>query len=134
MITKFHKRRSGFLLLETMCGVAIFSIGVLVLGWSMQNCFNAEIARNWDQLARMALENRMSEVEGGVVQVGDEAVEEALAGRFQGITIKQSRLPLELKNEKDEQLSNLYVVYLEAIWTLPDGRQSKSLSFYVLGA
>jgi len=128
----FHSR-SGFLLLETMIGVAVFAIGVLVLGWCMENCLNAEVVRNRDQLARLALENRMSEVEGGVVQVTDEPFEEALTGRFQGITIRHSRVPVHLENEKREQLSNLFEVYLEATWNTPVGPQSKTIRFYVVG-
>ncbi len=131
---KRFRRSSGFLLLETMVGVAVFAIGVLVLGWCMENCLNAEIVRNWDQLARVALENRMSEVEAGVVQVTDEPFEEALTGRFQGITIRHSRVPLQIENEKREQLSNLFEVYLEATWNTPVGPQSKTISFYVVGA
>lgn len=133
-LRKHSRSRSGFLLLETMIGVAIFTLGVLVMGWCMENCLNAEIVRNMDQLARVALENRMSEVEGGVVVVGDEAFDEALSGRFQGITIRHSRVPVEIENEKREKLSNLFEVYLEATWNTPVGQQSKMISFYVPGA
>lgn len=128
------RRKQAFLLLETMFGVAIFAIGVLVLAKCMDHCFDAEVVRGQDQLARTALENQMAAIEGGAVEVTDTPSEEALQGRFTGITLKTSRTPLEWKNEKDEELSNLYEVYIEAVWRAPQGEYSKSLSFYVIGA
>jgi hypothetical protein len=51
---------------------------------------------------------------------------------FAGMTMKQSRRPLNAKNEKNEPLSGLYEVEIEADWTSGSEPQSKKLSFYVL--
>ena len=123
----------GFMLLETMMGVAVFAVGVLVLAKCMDHCFDAEVIRVQDQLARVALENQMAAIEGGAVEVGDETLSNALEGRFSGITLKTWRTPLEWKNENDEELSNLFEVTIEALWQTPQGEQSRSLSFYVVG-
>ncbi|HWL53523.1 MAG TPA: hypothetical protein VNQ90_13890 [Chthoniobacteraceae bacterium] len=123
-------RAGGFLLLETMIGVAIFAIGVIVLARSMNHCLDADLARRHDQLALAALETRMAEIEGGAVVVGDTAEEVALEGRFNGITLKQWREPLELHDEEGELLADFYQIHLEAIWTAPYGEERRSIRFY----
>src|SRR5205823_8553433 len=62
------RHSAAFVLLEVMLGVLIFSIGVLALGQCVNNCIAAESARNDDQRARLALENRMAEIEAGEVE------------------------------------------------------------------
>jgi len=122
----------GFLLLETMIGVAVFALGALVLARCLNHCIDAEIIKLQDQRARLVLENRMAEIEGGAVKFQDKnAVEEKLEGRFAGITLRQSREALKLANENDEELTGLYAVTLQAVWTAPQGEQSKELRFYV---
>jgi hypothetical protein len=129
--SKANRLRGAFLLLETMVGVAVFAIGVLALAKCVYNCLNAEVARKQDQLARMALENRMAEIESGAETV-EEPKEDKLKGTFEGITLLSSRKPFPYKNEKDQDLPGLFIVDLEAKWKAPDGAQSKSISFYVL--
>lgn len=126
------RRRAAFLLLETMIGVAVFAMGVLVLARCLDHCINAEMIKSQDQLARLILENRMAEIEGGSVRVDETVREDKLEGRFAGFTIRQSRVALDLKNENDVELSNLFKVNLEAIWSAPEGEQSKALAFYML--
>lgn len=125
------KGRAGFVLLEVMLGVAIFAIGVIALGRCFNNCLSAENARAEDQRARLALQNRMAEIESGSMLV-DEPKTELLEGMFNGITLQQSRAPLQLKNENGQDLPGLYNVSLEASWTSGRQPQAKALSFYVL--
>jgi hypothetical protein len=120
-------------LLEAMLGVLIFTIGILALGASVNNCLNAGLAKDEDQNARLALMNRMSEIEAGSVFV-DNPTEEKLKGMFEGITLKQSRAPLKLKNEKDLLLTGLFNITLEAQWVSGRQPQSKVVSFYVNSA
>ena len=128
-------KRSGFLLLETMIGVAVFALGALVLAKCLNHCIDAEIVKMQDQRARLVLENRMAEIEGGAIRFeNNEVREEKLEGRFTGITLRQSREPLELVNENDEKLSGLYAVTLQAVWAAPQGDQTKELRFYVYSA
>ncbi len=129
-----RSRRGGFLLLETMVGVAVFALGVLVLARCLNHCIDAEIIKTQDQRARLVLENRMAEIEGGAITVEDAAKEDKLEGRFAGIILRQSREKLDLENENNEMLTGLYVVTLQAIWTAPQGEQSKELRFYVYSA
>lgn len=122
--------RRGFLLLETMIGVAIFAIGVLALARCVARCLDTESAKVWDDRARIALENRMAEIEAGAVtfEVGNS---EKLTGIFEGITLNQTRVRLRLKNEEGKEIPGLYQIGLEAQWKEPSGTQSKALTFYV---
>ena len=124
------RRRAGFLLLETMIGVIVFAIGVLALARCMGTCLDTEGAKVWDERARVALENRMAEVEAGAVSL-DLKKEEKLKGMFEGITLSQTLTPLHLQDENKKDLPGLYQIQLEADWTQGGTSQSKTLSFYV---
>jgi len=126
-----RRRSAGFLLLETMIGVAIFALGMLALARCLERCLDAENARVWDERARVALENRMAEIEAGAVTF-ETGKEDKLKGMFKGITLHQTRTPLRLKDEKKKELDGLYQIQLEAGWSEPSGKQSKLLTFYVL--
>ena len=125
------KNARGFMLLEIMLAVAIFAIGVIALGWSVNNCLTAETAKNDDQRATQALRNRETEIERGSVIASDSQTTE-LEGVFTGITVKQTRTPLKLKNENNLDLAGLYQIDLEATWESGGEPQKKTLSFYML--
>ena len=124
--------RQAFILIEVLIGVMIFAVGVLALGKCVNNCLAAQIATAEDQRARLALENRMAEIEAGEVKVEGSPKKEKLAGMFDGMEILQKKTPTKLKNENDKLLDNLYVIDLEVSWMSGNEPQSKSLSFYVL--
>jgi hypothetical protein len=127
------RQTGGFVLLEIMLAVAIFAIGVISLGWSVENCLKAEVAKNEDQRVARALMNRMTEIERGSILVGDSQTVD-LEGIFTGISLKQTRTELKLKNENNLVLSGLYQVDLEANWKSGGEPQSKTLSFYMLSS
>ena len=121
----------GFVLFEVMIGVAVFVMGVLVLGRCVSNCIDAESMRQESERARLALENRMAEVEAGEVAT-DKALSDDIGDSFPGMTMKQSRRPVAAKNEKGDEIQGLYEVDLEVDWTSENEPQSKAISFYVL--
>jgi Tfp pilus assembly protein PilV len=126
-------RAAGFVLVEVMLGVAIFSVGVLALGQCVNNCVQAEAAKNEDRIARIALENRLAEIKAGAVDLSRNG-EEPLKGMFNGITLKQQIKPISMQNENKQMLMNLFEVDLEAVWKSSaggSGDQSKALSVYV---
>ena len=125
-----NRRAAGFLLLETMIGVLVFAVGVLALARCVEQCMNAESAKVWDERARVALENRMAEIEAGAVFF-ETAKEEKLKGMFEGITLGQTRTPLKFMDENKQELVGLFQIQLEALWEEPGGKQSKALTFYV---
>jgi Tfp pilus assembly protein PilV len=121
----------AFALLESMFGVAIFAIGVLALGACVNNCMTAERVNAEDQRARLALQNRMSELQSGATEIKDSSTEE-MTGMFAGITLKETRTLLKAKNEKDQDLPGLMRIDLEADWRSGSRQESKQLFFYVL--
>ena len=123
----FHR---GFVLLEAMIAVAVFSIGVLALGRCVQNCIVAERAKVEDEHARRFLMNRMAEIEQGSVVLQDKATEE-LKGAFAGMVLKTTRVPLKKKNENKQELFGLFGVTLELAWKSNGQDQLKDLTFYV---
>lgn len=123
-------KTGGFLLLETMIGVAVFAIGVLGLARCVENCLTAEYALTIDQRARLALENRMAEIEAGAVDT-EKSSETKLSGMFSGITLKQSRRPVRINDEKKVPIGGMYEVTVDAIWRSGEETQSKTLTLYV---
>ncbi len=130
------KRKRGarslraFVLLEAMLGVAIFAIGILALANCVNNCLVAETVKVEDSRARLALQNRMAEIESGAFKFEGTKTEK-LTGMFDGITLKQTRVPLKLETEKKEKLLGLYNVTIQASWESGGQPQSKAISFYV---
>ena len=122
---------AAFVLIEVMIGVMIFAIGVLALGRCVGNCITAESARQETERSRLALENRMAEVEAGEIPTDKDRTDD-LGDSFPGITIKQSRHAVKARNEKGVEIDGLYEVDLEADWTTQNEPQSRAISFYVL--
>ncbi len=113
-----------------MVGVAVFAVGVLALAKCVDHCLTADAIQRQDQCARLALENRMAEIQAEAVEV-KEASQEELDGRFRGITLKQKRTPLVLKNADGTKVLGVYMVQLDAQWKESSIKQNRSLSFYV---
>jgi len=126
-----HSGRASFVLIEVMLGVMIFALGVLALGRCVNNCVTAETMRQETERARLALENRMAEVEAGQIATNKD-ISEDMGDSFPGMTVKQTRQPVVAKNEKNEVINGLYQVTLEVDWTSGNEPQSKQISFYVL--
>ncbi len=86
-----------------MLGVMIFAMGVLALGKCAGNCIDAERMRQETERARLALGNRMAEVEAGEIPT-DKDLSDDLGDSFPGMTLKQSRKPVAAKNEKGDRV------------------------------
>ena len=114
-----------------MLGVMIFALGVLALGRSVNNCIEAESSRQETERARLALENRMAEIEAGAT-LTDKPLSAPLGDGFPGMTMHQARRPVAAKNEKNEVITGLYEVDIEVDWTSENEPQARKLSFYVL--
>lgn len=125
------RRRRGFLLLECLVAVAMFSIAVIGLGRCMSDCLEAQRARLDEERARLALENRMVELQASPA-LPDEGRKRKLEGQFAGMTMAEQRRPLDLKNEDGINLSGLYEITLRAEWPQGKSTQTKTLAFYLL--
>jgi Tfp pilus assembly protein PilV len=124
------RRQRGFWLLEALLAVAIFSIGIIALGGAVNNCLVAQRVKQDDLRARLALANRLAEIEAGSVQVGDGTVED-LKGAFEGMKLKQTRVPLKRKNEKNQDITGIDAVTLNVRWKSDGQELSRELYFYL---
>ena len=127
-----NARQRGFLLLEIILAVAIFTLGVLSLGRCLNNCLLAQQIQGEEERARAALEMRMAEIQARPV-VPDEYKKEKLGGTYTGVTLIERRKAADVKNENNLPLGDLHEITLTAEWTAPDGRTlSRSLAFDLL--
>ena len=123
---------AGFLLLEVVLATMIFVVGVIALGRCMGNCLSAQNARGQEDRARLALENRMAEIQASQA-LPDQEQRSVLKGMFTGITVVERRKTLDVKNEENVPLANLHEITLTAQWPGPHGQtQTRSISFTLL--
>ena len=127
-----RKTAGGFLLLEVVLAVAIFTIGVLALGRCMSNCLDTQSVIAQEERARIALENTMVQVQASPALPDEQSVKK-LDGMFQGITIIEHRRTLDLKNEKNIGMPDLHEITLTAQWNSRlGGLQTRSIVFDLL--
>jgi type II secretion system protein I len=125
------RNEAGFWLLEALLAVAIFAIGVLSLGQAVNNCLVAQYVMQDDSRARLALANRMAEIEAGSVQIGDNVTTD-LKDAFDGMKMKQTRVPVKKKNEKEQDITGIWAITLEVGWKADGKDLTRQLSFYYM--
>lgn len=127
-----RRRRDAFLLLEIILATLIFTVGVLALGRCLSTCLTVQDIRAQEERARMALENRMAEIQASPT-LPDETRRMQLKGMFAGITLVEHRRTLDLKNENNIGLNDLHEITISADWTSPGGqRQDRQVVFDLL--
>ena len=120
----------AFALYEVLLGLAIFSVGVLVLGRSVQNCLNASTLSAEEDRVRQILSNRMAEIQAARV-IPDEQKQTKIDTGYGEVTLIQSSVPAGLKDEKGLEMSEIKRVILTVEWTRSGQAQSKKIEFYV---
>ena len=119
------------MLFEAMLAVVIFALGVLTLGKCVENCLRAEKFRREEGHARRLLANRMTEILSNASPLSDKSSEKWDKGPWAGMELTTIRTPLELKNEKEQELFGLYQVTLELKWKSGGDVVTKDLIFYI---
>lgn len=120
----------AFALYEVLLGVAIFSIGVLVLGRSVENCLNATILSAEGDRIRQILANRMAEIQTSPGLPDTQKRTKIDTGHGE-VTLIQKSEPADLEDEKGLQMNGIIHVTLRVEWTLGRNAQSKQIEFYV---
>jgi hypothetical protein len=122
--------RRAFALYEVLLGVAIFAVGVLALGRSVENCLSASTLNSEEEAVRQMLANRMAEVQAAP-GFPDRAKEFKIDSGHGVVTLIQKSAPANLVEPNNTQLDGIDLVTLTAQWERRGSRQSKQLNFYV---
>jgi hypothetical protein len=120
----------AFALYEVLLGMAIFCVGVLMLGRSIENCLNATALSAEGDLVRQILANRMAEMQA-TPGFPDENKETKIDMGRGEMTLKQKCVPAELRDEKDLEMGGIIRVTLSVEWTRGRQTQRKKIEFYV---
>lgn len=120
----------AFALYEVLLGLAIFIIGVLVLGHSIENCLNASVLGSEEERVRQILSNRMAEIQAAP-GFPDARKETKIETGYGEVRLIQRCVPAGLKDEKDLEINGVNLVTLSAEWTRGGIAQSKKIAFYV---
>ena len=125
-----RNRRRAFALYEVLIGLAIFSLGVIALGRSVQNCMNASGLNAEEDRIRQILADRMAEVQA-TPGTPDAKKETKVATGYGEILLVQRSAPATLKIDQNTELNGINLVTLTAQWKRGGGLQSRRLQFYV---
>jgi hypothetical protein len=131
---RFVKRLAhAFALYEVLLGVAIFSMGTLVLGRSIQNCLNATALSSDEDRMRQILSNRMAEIQAtpGIPDKTKETKVDTGSGEMK---LTQRCGPAGLKDDKDLEMGGIFLVTLSVEWRRGGQNQLKRIEFYVYRA
>jgi Tfp pilus assembly protein PilV len=125
-----NRRRRAFALYEVLLGLTIFVLGVLTLGWSVQNCLHASALSSEEDRVRQILANRMAEVQA-TPGFPDAKKETKVATGYGDVVLVQKSVPAGLKGENDTELNGINLVTLQANWKRNGVVQSRKIEFYV---
>jgi hypothetical protein len=120
----------AFALYEVLLGMAIFSVGVLVLGRSVENCLNASTLSAEQDRVRQILANRMAEIQASP-GLPDTTKETKIDTGYGEVKLIQKSGPAELQDEKGLEMGGIIRVALSVEWTRGRYAQSKRIEFYV---
>jgi len=120
----------AFALYEVLLGMAVFCVGVLVLGRSVQNCLKATNISAEDDRVRQILSNRMAEIQ---VDPGfpDETKETKIDTSYGEVRLIQKAGPAGLRDDQDLEMSGITRVLLTVEWGRGRQLQSRKIEFYV---
>jgi Tfp pilus assembly protein PilV len=120
----------AFALYEVLLGMAVFVVGVLILGRSVQNCMNASILSSEQDRVRQILANRMAEIQASP-GLPDTTKETKIDTGYGEVSLIQRSAPADLQDEKGLEMGGIVHVALSVEWTRGRTAQSKRIEFYV---
>src|SRR6476646_9070980 len=127
----WRNSRKAFALYEVLIGLAIFSLGVLALGRSVQNCLNASGLNAEEDRVRQVLADRMAEIQATPGNP-DNHKETKIATGYGDVVVVQQSKPAGLKGENNTELTGINLVTLTAKWRRGGIDQSRTLQCYIL--
>ena len=125
-----NESRRGFALLEVLLGLAVFVVGILALGRSVENCLNASTLAAEDNRVRQLLSNRMSEIQTAP-GIPDPSKEIKVDTGYGVVRLIQKAVPATMTEDDGTELPGIIAVTLRAEWQRSGVKQSRNLEFYV---
>src|SRR6266576_2246700 len=110
-----RRRHLAFALYEVLIGLAIFAVGVIALGRSVQNCLNATGINAEEDRVRQILANRMAELQA-TPGFPDAKKETKVATGYGDILLVQRSVPSPIKVEANTEANGINLVTLSAEW------------------
>jgi hypothetical protein len=126
----WRNSRRAFALYEVLIGLAIFSLGVLALGRSVQNCLNASGLNAEEDRVRQILSDKMAEIQA-TPGFPDNKKETKVATGYGDVLIVQRSVPAGLKGALITELNGLNLITLIAQWKRGGIEQKRELKFYI---
>lgn len=123
---------SGFALYEVLLGVTIFVVGILSLGWAVENCLRASTITSEEAEIRQILSNRMAEVQATPGPPDDSKVIK-YKSVYGEVVVTQKAATADIKNREGEPLNGLRRVTLTARWP-GESDAGRTVEFYVFRA
>ena len=120
----------AFALYEVLLGMAVFSVGVLVLGRSVENCLRASTLASEEDRVRQILGNRMAEIQA-TPGFPDETKETKIDTGYGEVKLIQRTAPAGLQDEKGLEMGGIIRVTLTVEWNRGRMAQAKKIEFYV---
>jgi len=127
------QRFNGFALYEVLIGLTVFVVGVVALGYAVQNCLNASALNAEEDRVRQILANRMAEIQA-TPGFPDATKELKIETGYGVVQLIQKSGPAQLKEKDGTELSRINLVTLTAKWTRGGIEQSRLIEFYVYRA
>jgi len=124
------RARAAFALYEVLIGLAIFSVGVIALGRSVQNCLNASGINAEEDRVRQILANRMAEVQA-TPGFPDASKETKVATGYGEVVLVQKSVPTPIKGDLNTEINGINLVTLSAEWKRNGVVRSRKIQFYV---
>jgi len=113
-----------------LIGLAIFSLGVIALGRSVQNCMNASGLNAEEDRVRQILADRMAELQA-TPGLPDAKKETKLNTGYGNIVLVQRTVPATLKADENIEVNGINLVTLTAQWKRGGVDQARKIQFYV---
>jgi Tfp pilus assembly protein PilV len=132
-MSRSKRVRAAFALYEVLIGLAIFSVGVIALGRSVQNCLNASGINAEEDRVRQILANRMAEVQATPGQP-DATKETKVATGYGEVVLVQKSVPTPIKGENNAEITGINLVTLSAEWKRNGVARARKIQFYVYRA
>jgi Tfp pilus assembly protein PilV len=127
------RARAAFALYEVLIGLAIFSVGVLALGRSVQNCLNASGINAEEDRVRQILANRMAELQA-TPGFPDAKKETKVATGYGEVLLVQRSVPTPVRVDATAEINGINLVTLSAEWKRNGVARSRKIQFYVYRA